>query len=524
MKIIILLILLGLSFIVPFHVMGQRPEDRPSLYEIEVNSKFGYIDKSGRIAIQPTLNQSFQFREGLADFKQGEKCGYKDATLRVAIAPEFDECDRFSEGMAAIKIQDKWGYIDKQGHKLIEPKFDFAFRFSEGYARINDGMHFGFIDRSGRIVINYQFDDVGDFSEGLASFAANRKMGYIDKTGKVIIKPQFEWAADFHSGVAAVMNKQRAGYIDKTGEILIPITLSLPPIIFTTITGISIVGDTPKKQKYISNPGLVDVDWRFQEEHSFHDGLVLVLTGRKFGFMDKTGKMVIAPRFDSANPFSEGLAAVSIDGMAGYIDKSGKFSIKPEYDTTWSFEDGLAKVFIDDKQGYIDKTGKLIWGPGIKEALENRRAEIAKEKQQRKVVPKEVASTAREAITALRKLSDAFDQGMDRDIVRAFVIEARTEVDRAILKLPDGDLKTEILQAMQNFSDADQSLDRFGDSYGGKWLPVDPASDVWTKEIARRYFPDLLKGPGGLVPADVLMDKIFNQSAWHMKQISSMVD
>jgi len=34
----------------------------------------------------------------------------------------------------------------------------------------------------------------------------------------------------------------------------------------------------------------------------------------KFGYIDKTGNIIIKPQFDSAWDFSEGLARVSIDG------------------------------------------------------------------------------------------------------------------------------------------------------------------------------------------------------------------
>ena len=48
-------------------------------------------------------------------------------------------------------------------------------------------------------------------------------------------------------------------------------------------------------------------------------------TGR-WGYIDKTGKMVISPQFDWTFGFSEGLAAVNIGdlrtGKAGYIDRS----------------------------------------------------------------------------------------------------------------------------------------------------------------------------------------------------------
>jgi hypothetical protein len=44
--------------------------------------------------------------------------------------------------------------------------------------------------------------------------------------------------------------------------------------------------------------------------------------------MDKTGKIAIAPQFSFAYPFSEGLAVVQMGFQWGYIDKTGNMVIK----------------------------------------------------------------------------------------------------------------------------------------------------------------------------------------------------
>ncbi|HEE9620303.1 TPA: WG repeat-containing protein, partial [Campylobacter coli] len=53
---------------------------------------------------------------------------------------------------------------------------------------------------------------------------------------------------------------------------------------------------------------------------------------RKYGFMDKNGKIVIEPKFDSISSFREGLAKVGLNGKYGLIDKSGKIVIEPKFD------------------------------------------------------------------------------------------------------------------------------------------------------------------------------------------------
>ena len=100
--------------------------------------------------------------------------------------------------------------------------------------------------------------------------------------------------------------------------------------------------------------------------------MAAVRIGRSFGFIDKSGKLLIAPRFEDVggipNGFSEGTAAVSIGQKWGYIDRSGKIVIAPQFGggalddslNDWSFHDGIASVLIAGKPGYINRSGKLI--------------------------------------------------------------------------------------------------------------------------------------------------------------------
>ena len=83
----------------------------------------------------------------------------------------------------------------------------------------------------------------------------------------------------------------------------------------------------------------------------------------EYGYIDKTGNMVIKPQFDSAFEFSEGLAEVKIQGKYGFIDSKGKTVIAPAFDGAGSFSEGLAWVKVQGKYGFIDKTGKVVIEP-----------------------------------------------------------------------------------------------------------------------------------------------------------------
>ncbi len=112
-------------------------------------------------------------------------------------------------------------------------------------------------------------------------------------------------------------------------------------------------------------------------------GLFPIEQNDKWGYIDRTGKIVIKPQFDYANYFYEGLAVVLNDkqelldgslvvGKYGYIDKKGKVVIKPQFEEVENFVDGLAAVYGETRYsdlgheysiltGYINEKGKFVW-------------------------------------------------------------------------------------------------------------------------------------------------------------------
>jgi len=80
----------------------------------------------------------------------------------------------------------------------------------------------------------------------------------------------------------------------------------------------------------------------------------------KWGFMDRTGKVMIPAHYQYVEPFSEGLALVIKDDKLGFIDKAGKVMIPIEYQDGESFIDGTAIVSKSGQFGMINRNNKVI--------------------------------------------------------------------------------------------------------------------------------------------------------------------
>ncbi len=272
---------------------GQQTETNniDSLFVSEDNGKYGFIDKTGNLVIE-----------------------------RV-----FDNARSFSEGLAAVEIEGNLGFIDRSGKLAIQTQYDWGYHeadFSEGMAIVWKDKKYGFINKTGEVVIELVFDNARAFSEGLAAVKIEKKFGYVDTTGKTIIGPRWSYAGYFSEDFALVATPsiQTSYNLSNKLDVLI-----IPPF----------------DPKYVM--------------------------GKMF-FIDKAGKTVInlqdlKVKEALMQGFTDGLAGVKIENKWGFIDKTGKVVIEPEYESVWPFFDGLAKVQIEEKYGYIDKTGKFISEP-----------------------------------------------------------------------------------------------------------------------------------------------------------------
>lgn len=190
------------------------------------NSRTGYFDETGKVAIKPTFVYAREFSEGLACvMDENGRAGFIDINGNVRIPFKYNQCGSFSEGFASVLVNGLVGFIDKSAQMIVEPQFAWnpgkETRFSDGAAVVQigesekptkDGLRDVAITQERNILAN---------KSGL--------FGVIDKTGKFIIPPTYVQLGDFYNGLAWVNlsdayiihgDTNRWGYINKQGTIV----------------------------------------------------------------------------------------------------------------------------------------------------------------------------------------------------------------------------------------------------------------------------------------------------------------
>lgn len=106
----------------------------------------------------------------------------------------------------------------------------------------------------------------------------------------------------------------------------------------------------------------------------FAEGRAAIKVNGVWGFVDRSGHMVIAPRFNDGDPFSGGVTNAEDDKthMEGYLDPQGKWVIAPQFETAFSFVSGIAAVVDKDKTYGIDHSGQHVIEPRANTTLDGR--------------------------------------------------------------------------------------------------------------------------------------------------------
>jgi len=90
----------------------------------------------------------------------GGKWGFIDKRGKIVIDPQVDALSDFSEGLARVLLSDKksgFGFINRSGKIVIKSQFPFVEDFKNGLARVADSLtlydaKFGYIDKFGRVI------------------------------------------------------------------------------------------------------------------------------------------------------------------------------------------------------------------------------------------------------------------------------------------------------------------------------------------------------------------------------------
>ncbi len=263
------------------------------------------------------------------------------------IKEDFEHASMFENGYACVKKNGENYVISKNGEKLLKVNCDFLdifdadkglFSFANDVDKVyengNDthyysGQFQGIIDIDGQIIVEPKYDYISQITEDriIAGYKNDRgKDLYVfwNNKFKPISDKVYEELNWSNKGAIAAKYQHNWYIINKDEDVIAKIENCIELYGFSE--GIALAQNN-KELRYIDTKGnvLFTVPNRYKGYiwsvcKSFTEGKVGFLNkNKKYGYMDKQGKVIVEPIFDKALTVRNGEAFVEIGNKAGVI-------------------------------------------------------------------------------------------------------------------------------------------------------------------------------------------------------------
>ena len=175
--------------------LRKRPKDLEylDLCFLGTDGAVKYPALTQKISRYANVVEAKPLRDGRRLFRDytKERFGFLDASGKIVIQPQFIAARDFSEGLAAVQVETedgkKWGFVDVNGRFVIDPKFSVEpGDFHDGWTVVTKNSKKKTYCRKDGFILPGDYDFCLDFIGG-TSFCSDRSATYqIDAEGKVV--------------------------------------------------------------------------------------------------------------------------------------------------------------------------------------------------------------------------------------------------------------------------------------------------------------------------------------------------
>ena len=307
--------------------------------------------------------------EGFFSVKRNGRKGLMSRAGEELVPCAFDDCGVIDEHFLWARGDKTYGIYSSEGEKVQPCKFNSFFIYEGKKKKEVSLSDFAQLDRrqhpdlyavvSGKVgtldsenfttKLPCAYDYLSDFAtrmkitngvrteQRLAVCRLNGKYGIVNSEGKQI---------------------QPMGFDELRNDVSDPSSKELPDMGSARDLHVRI-GD---KWGILTANGEQLAEVKFDSVGVFHDGLAVVKAAERYGYIDRSGAIVIPIQWMTAYDFSEGLAAMRVDKKHfQFINTAGTVVIKSKkYDSVGRFRNGVCRVVKGGKVKWIDTKGKEL--------------------------------------------------------------------------------------------------------------------------------------------------------------------
>lgn len=291
-----------------------------SYYPVFTNGKWGVIDQTGNIVIEPTYDEMITVPDSKTD---------------IFICMENVNYD---ENMYTVKVLNSKNKEILNNYDLVEviENMDESNNmwYEEGVLKVKKGELYGLVNFSGKEILKPEYQEITALAGTKNSLLLKKddKFGLCDNEGNIIINPEYKEIKsidnEYKNGYIVVNSEDKYGIIDFDSKVILEAK-------FEDIKNVSrnhmYVVKQDGKWKVINNEQTTILEDNFEDIAQIIEDEIIIIKDKKYGLVLTDGEEKIKTQYDELlNLFSDYYLAKK-DGKYGVINISNETILEFEY-------------------------------------------------------------------------------------------------------------------------------------------------------------------------------------------------
>ena len=332
----------------------------------------------GVFIVSERTNQGVRF--GLLDIKGNEIAPIVYELISLTTPNKFNK--NYSVSFFEVKKNGLTGLMDKNGNIVIPIQYKTVSRFyvDDAYRdyKQEELPDIYCVQKNGKLeVFNLSPEKMKDKPStpyDVNWVGEDGKQSFMDYQGHIIAGPYQNIRISggykiplFPEGLVAVVKNNKIGFIDMQGNVKIPFNFyysefwfnytSLSSCVFNE--GLAAMMNSGKKWGYIDKTGKVVIPYVYDGAALFHQGSAIVEKGNSLGLIDKNNNVILPFEFENG-VFTGNVYVMCQNNKWGVYSPQGQCITPCQYEQLITFFEGYATVVKDGKKGLIDEQGQVV--------------------------------------------------------------------------------------------------------------------------------------------------------------------
>lgn len=291
-----------------------------------------------------------------------------------------DEIGIYSNGLATFKDKNskKIGFIDKNGEIVIPIIYDYASSFNNGFSSVQKDSKWGIIDTTGKVIIPAKYDDVrqSEIKDEYFIFSSQGKVGLLNNKNEIIIPSIYKsirkyYKEGYFEAYRDAKNENNLDLYDTLGKKVATGFNSIEEFYNNRFAKLKYLASTlepyPEYKVYDLHNTNNKLNFIKPLQHTigllnkFEDEKNYLFQVHKSLIVNFNGDTILPVNiYDEFSNFSENIFVAKYGKKYGFIDRKGNLIIKPIFDSADKVKEGIAQVSLNSKYFFIDMKGNCI--------------------------------------------------------------------------------------------------------------------------------------------------------------------